>query len=1194
VVSQIYTFPEPGIETAGGITYVHMTGLPEVANPGEPLLPIQGAKVLLPPGEVVVEVEAIAGARRLLPGKHRVAPGQKEYPLSRPGPFRPTEPDPLIYGSPAAYPPAVAVHVTTERANGCDIAFVRLYPVEYTPSTGALAYYESLELRIHTAPSAECRLGQSAMFRGDAPALGRVARLIDNPGAEHAYVNLLPQSKEGDRSIDTYPYLIITDDSYVSILQDLADFKTGKGIPAKIVRVDSLTANVAGNDDQDKIRNYIIEAYQNLGTEYVLLAGDDEFIPHRGFYDSGDYDIASDLYYGALDGNWNTDGDSRWGEPGEADLIPEVHVGRMTIDNPTEAMNIIDKTLKYQQDPVVSECAHAMTIGELLWDDPTWGGDYMEEIRLGASTHGHTTVGFPNPSEVDTLYDRGPFNPTWDLDDLIPILNTGMHQVHHLGHSNVTYCMRMVNSDVESRFTNDGDTHTYFIVYTQGCYDNSFDNRWDDGSYGGDAIAESFTGIENGAVAFIGNTRYGYGAHESTNGSSQRFHRQYVDALYGEGIYNIGVANSDSKVDAIPFIDMGMNRWCYYEINLLGDPEMLVWTDTPVAVTLTHDGNCWVGQNEYEVLVESGRGPVADALVCLRTADGDVYAVGTTNESGRVYLDPSPTGTGTGTLVVSAHNHLTTEETVTIQTSGDPFVICSDTAVDDDDAGSSSGDGDGTIEAGEIVELSVELQNVGETQIADVFAILASSDTLVQVLSDSAAYGTLPADGSAYGDVPYLIQLANRCPDGHEIELELTVDTGRSHGVRHLFFETRAPRITLVSYEVVDTTSGNGNGCVDRTEDVDVVVTVTNSGSDMARDILGTLLPDDPNVTYVVGTATADSLDIDGTTDLQFQIFIEYGCPAPYFLDVPMELSASAGEVGTGSCEICIPGPLSTDFEDAEIGYWTHEAVTDGYVDEWFLTDDLSYGGGAYSWKCGGDPGNHADYADGGLRTPFVCLTGSDTLECWHRMRAEQGSSTTAWDGGFVEISVDGGAWQQITPLGGYTHTIIDNPDSPFAAGTPCWSGLKDWAFAEFDLDGLTGPAQFRFRFGSDGYTTYEGWWVDEVVLRTETITGTREDVVLFSSRPSEFALAQNHPNPFNPVTTVQYAVPRESHVSLTVYNILGQQVRCLVDGTQSAGFHEATWDGRDDGGRDVASGIYFCRMNAEDFSGVKRMILLK
>lgn len=97
------------------------------------------------------------------------------------------------------------------------------------------------------------------------------------------------------------------------------------------------------------------------------------------------------------------------------------------------------------------------------------------------------------------------------------------------------------------------------------------------------------------------------------------------------------------------------------------------------------------------------------------------------------------------------------------------------------------------------------------------------------------------------------------------------------------------------------------------------------------------------------------------------------------------------------------------------------------------------------------------------------------------------------------------------------------------------------------------------------------------------------------SSPPSSFVLRQNYPNPFNPSTTIEYDLPVTSKVSLVVYNLLGQRVRTLVlQTTQSAGMHKAVWDGTDDNGRLVAGGIYFYRLKANDYSSVKRLLIVR
>jgi hypothetical protein len=93
---------------------------------------------------------------------------------------------------------------------------------------------------------------------------------------------------------------------------------------------------------------------------------------------------------------------------------------------------------------------------------------------------------------------------------------------------------------------------------------------------------------------------------------------------------------------------------------------------------------------------------------------------------------------------------------------------------------------------------------------------------------------------------------------------------------------------------------------------------------------------------------------------------------------------------------------------------------------------------------------------------------------------------------------------------------------------------------------------------------------------------------------PKSFELFQNYPNPFNPETQIRYDLPVSGNVRLTIYNVLGQKVKVLADETQDAGYKSVIWDGKDAGGRDVASGIYFYKIEAQSFEKTKKMVLLK
>ncbi|MEZ5081888.1 MAG: C25 family cysteine peptidase [Bacteroidales bacterium] len=167
---------------------------------------------------------------------------------------------------------------------------------------------------------------------------------------------------------------------------------------------------------------------------------DVEHIPYRGFYcyaQSGsgyeDDDIPADLYYAGLDGTWNDDGDNKWGEPGEDDLLPEIGIGRFSFSNTTELTNMINKSVAYQNNPVLGEFRKALFAGEWLYSSPeTWGSDYLELLIGYQNENGYETMGIPDDYDFQKLYEE---TTSWGANTLITAINSGKQYVHHVGHA---------------------------------------------------------------------------------------------------------------------------------------------------------------------------------------------------------------------------------------------------------------------------------------------------------------------------------------------------------------------------------------------------------------------------------------------------------------------------------------------------------------------------------------------------------------------------------------------------------------------------------------------------------------------------------------------------------------------------------------------------------------------------------------
>ena len=92
---------------------------------------------------------------------------------------------------------------------------------------------------------------------------------------------------------------------------------------------------------------------------------------------------------------------------------------------------------------------------------------------------------------------------------------------------------------------------------------------------------------------------------------------------------------------------------------------------------------------------------------------------------------------------------------------------------------------------------------------------------------------------------------------------------------------------------------------------------------------------------------------------------------------------------------------------------------------------------------------------------------------------------------------------------------------------------------------------------------------------------------------PEKFSLSGNYPNPFNPETTIKFGLPKESHVTIEIFNVLGQKVKQVMDSEKPAGYHQVRWNGTDQFGNKVGAGVYMCRMQAGDFIKTQKMMLL-
>ncbi len=637
------TFDWPSTETAEGLTRVMVPGCEQWERPGEPCVPFRTLRILLPPDFHVDQVVADSDLPTLtVPGDWFLDFGR--IPQQRPNlasplgaPAVPDEPDWQIYLSDAPYPAVLAELASIQRLAGYDIAFVRVYPVQFAPLAGRLDFATQVNVSIigHSEPGT----AQAGLRRhGQARDRATVAAMVDNPAQLPAHRGVATHSAAATA---VYDYLLITKPELVSSFQPLIDQKVADGLKVKVETVPQILANFAGRDGPEKIRNSIRHAYTNWGITYVLLGGDVSTVPCRYAYANmgnltTDTQIPSDLYYACLEGSWDNDGDSVFGEPGdgeggqEVDLLAEVYVGRAPVDTPEEATVFVEKSVRYETTPH----PHLM--------DTLFLAEYLGSSGGKAAQGWNMFVPLTNYFVGHQLarLDDLPFTvPQWTTADAIRELNRSPHLVLFNGHGDPDSMMRMISDDLDA-LTNS----LPFFVYSVGCDAGAFDNV----EFWPDSIGEELVKRHSrAAFASILNSRLGWYDARAEWKWSGEFQIKFFEQVLNRGNRRLGVANQLGKHDMVSRVETSgimTYRYCYFEINLLGDPH-LSWqspsAEPKLEVSSVHGGaSPAIGTAQY---------PHGSLLTCsvtnspLLAGQGVRYVCTGWNGAGSV---PS-TGTGT-------------------------------------------------------------------------------------------------------------------------------------------------------------------------------------------------------------------------------------------------------------------------------------------------------------------------------------------------------------------------------------------------------------------------------------------------------------------------------------------------------------------------------------------------------------------
>lgn len=686
---------------------LEMGDLPLIGEGAGPALPVESVVFELPAGEWVGEVEIIELEQETIPGVFRPVPADLYYTHLPPDESEPTG------GGP--YPASPVREGYSGTIHGTRLGSILIYPLQWIPDSGQLVLIRRIVVRVHTRASWE----ESAIW--DSPSRPVLAEggwrplLLSRKGPSvslSAAAGAKASPEFFHLSEERAEYLIVTNDEMSNSFERLADWKTARGIPARVVTLSwILSRYTVGVDEQEKIRAFLRDAYERWGTRWVLLGGDSGILPTRICRFLGDqhrqYEhglVLCDLYYACLDGNWNGDGDDMFGErywsPG-LDLYPEIFLGRAPVNTPEEVEVFVDKVLRYRKAPALDYQKRVLFMSQQLNQGPPPG-------YHGAPICDTCGKWVPPDYTIKRLYQHSSYYPGSDelsLNAAFGAMNQGYGLVCQVGHGDqykmdcATNYFRRVHADSLENL----DRLSFFVLLN--CSTSNIDV---------DCLAERLVRSERGgALAFIGNSASGFPA------TGKQYLQYLFKLLYQHGITTPGELIAYFRLPFAPFVTGSeYQRWTQYSYLLLGDPCVDLWVDAPRELSVSHAGAMALSDSTYPVTVESDGVPAEGVLACLWMEKTGAYARGRTDAGGSVVLPFAPGSTGTASLVVIGPGYVPVEDSVTVTGTGRVRVA----AIDVDDSG--EGNGNGRFEAGERVDLSVTFRNDGEGAVSGAEAAL--------------------------------------------------------------------------------------------------------------------------------------------------------------------------------------------------------------------------------------------------------------------------------------------------------------------------------------------------------------------------------------------------------------------------------------------------------------------------------------
>lgn len=1005
-------------------------------------------------------------------------------------------------------------------------------------------------------------------------------------------------------------YWIITHDLFYDdvMASDLVAWKSRKGFEVVVTPL----SDISPNPSYFLIKQHITARYLawEPKPDYILLVGDYRMDGNNNFPtyhyvqpspDPGDG--ASDNYYTFIDN----------------DYFPDMLIGRFPVDNVNEFNYLAYKTLSYEKDPYMDNTDWYLKGAVAAGQDP-WGWVNFVSSRTTVMLSREIMMenGF---TEVDTQFTEGyePVPPTV----IVNAINEGVSYVNYRGWGRAEGWTNPA-FEISTMYQCENGRMMPFMTATV-CAVGDFE---EDECLGEHWLLDGSIAQPKGGAVFTGNANH-FGHTRWTNALNAGLY----DGLFNRGMNTPARALLAGKFniyyafpgDAYPG---GQVQFYFNTYNILGDPELNLFTAIPRSFDVDEPSSIAAGINFLHLDVMESGVPVDSALISV-SKDGEVLDNVYSDAGGNADIPLDNLTPGTLKVTILKHNFAPKYFDIPVVDQPEAVAYFSH-VIDDDANGGSQGNGDGIINPGETVEITVTLKNYGSSQTAnDVNLEAAALSENIIVESGRVSYGSINPGATSSGSGVLIVSVADDCPHAQPFLLRLDITSRVDNYESSLRDEVASYNIVIYDKEI-DDFDGNGDGVLDPGEKCYIHLGVTNDGTVSATDIISTIQSPDPDITIVDDRIEIGDLAPGDSIDRTGQGFLIQAGDNLYpgrLINCPLNFSASGGIIQNTSMgllggTIHSYDPIGPDnygyycFDDTDVHY------TQRPVFEWIELED--------SW----DELRMQDDVIVLLELPFT-----------FRYYGRDYDTISVCDNGYIAF---GNEW-----WANFYNAQIPGPQNVHAQVSPLWNDFKYFFYPAY--------ISVRYHYDSDRDIFIIGWnnarlsenqqaQTFEIILYNPESypTATGDGIIVFqydqlrsftsssvgitspdktdglqyffegihspgaaelevgraikftteegmtpvqdpTEIPLKNTLHSNYPNPFNSGTTISFETARRGRVKIDVFDLLGRKVAALLDKYMPAGRHSIKWDAS---GR--ASGIYFIRMTAGDFTKVKKAVMIK